>query len=113
MKNTYMKTLFAAAFGLIVLNGCGGGGSTGSASTTTSNTTPSTAAENTVKETSTVTTVEVPQCQDILDYKNDTQKIDVTNKNITSVDGDAEVRLWLAPDGSKSACVITGNVTIK
>jgi hypothetical protein len=108
MKNTYMKTLFAAAFGLIVLNGCGGGGSTGSASSTVSNT----AAENTVNETSTVTTVEVPQCQDILDYKNDTQKIDVTNKNIASVDGDAEVRLWLAPDGSKSACVITGNVTV-
>jgi uncharacterized lipoprotein YajG len=109
MKNTYMKTLFAAAFGLIVLNGCGGGGSTGSVSNTAANTA---AAENTVNKTSTVTTVKVPQCQDAMDYANDTQKIDVTDKNINSEGGDAEIRIWLAPDGSKSACVITGNATV-
>ena len=109
MKKLYMKTLFTAAFGLIVLNGCGGGGTTES---TVGSTSTTSVAENTTNEGSTVTVVEIPQCQDTLDYTNDTQTIDVTNKNITSVDGDAEVRLWLSPDGSESACMISGTATL-
>ncbi len=108
-----MKILFTAAFGLIVLNGCGGGGggdntvSTSNTSTTTSNTSST---ENTVNET---VTVNVPQCNNVEDYMDDTKKIDVTDKNIKSTGGDAKLRVWLSPDGSEFACTVSGTAILQ
>ena len=88
MKNTNIKQIaFTTVMGLF-LSACGGGGST----------TPP-------------TVVEVPQCGTTTDLGM-SNAIDVTGKTIKKVADGAEVRIWHDPDGTKLACMITGEATI-
>ena len=93
MKSIMIKqTIFAVTAGLL-LSACGGGGSS-------SGGTPPPPA-----------IVKVPQCGTENLGKSDA--IDVTGKTIKKVVNGAEVRIWHASDGTKSACMITGQATIK
>ncbi|WP_415407794.1 hypothetical protein ACLHDG_04480 [Sulfurovum sp. CS9] len=92
MKSIMMKqTIFAITAGLL-LSACGGGGGDDS-------TTPL------------PTVVKVPQCGTTTDLGM-SNAIDVTEKTIKKVANGAEVRIWHTPDGTKSACMITGEATV-
>ncbi len=86
------QTIFAVTAGLI-LSACGGGSSSSGGSTPLP------------------PVVKVPQCGTENLGKSDA--IDVTGKTIKKVANGAEVRIWHDPDGTKSACMITGQATIK
>ena len=89
MKNTNIKQIaFTTVLGLF-LSACGGGGD--------STTTP--------------TVVTVPQCGTTTDLGM-SNAIDVTGKTIKKVADGAEVRIWHDPDGTKTACMITGEATV-
>ena len=91
MKNTNIKQIaFTTVMGLF-LSACGGGGD--------STTTPP------------PTVVTVPQCGTATDLGM-SNTIDVTGKTIKKVADGAEVRIWHDPDGTKSACMITGEATV-
>ena len=93
MKSIMIKqTIFAVTAGLL-LSACGGGSSS-------SSTTPPPAV------------VKVPQCGTTADL-GESNAIDVTGKTIKKVADGAEVRIWHDPDGTKSACMITGDATVK
>ena len=95
MKSIMIKqTIFAITAGLL-LSACGGGGGSSSGGTT-----PPPAV------------VKVPQCGTASDLGK-SNAIDVTGKTITKVANGAEVRIWHTPDGTKSACMITGEAAIK
>ena len=88
MKNTNIKQIaFTAVMGLF-LSACGS-----SSSSYTDDTTPPP-----------VTEIKVPQCG--------TTVADVTGKTIEKGLDGAEVRIWHDPDGTRSACMITGEATI-
>jgi hypothetical protein len=93
MRNIIIKqTVFAITAGLL-LSACGGGSSSDSGTTP-----PPTVVE------------EVPQCGTTdLGRSN---AIDVTDKTIKKVADGAEVRIWHTPDGTKAACMITGEATV-
>jgi len=95
MKSIMIKqTIFAVAAGLL-LSACGGGGGSSSGGGTTPP----------------PTVVKVPQCGTAADLgKSDA--IDVTGKTIKKVANGAEVRIWHDPDGTKSACMITGEARV-
>ena len=93
MKSIMMKqAIFAVTAGLL-LSACGGG------SSSDGGTTPP------------PTVVNVPQCGTAVDLGK-SNAIDATGKTIKKVASGAEVRIWHAPDGTKSACMITGNATV-
>ena len=90
MKSIMIKqTIFAVTAGLL-LSACGGGGDS---------TTPL------------PTVAKVPQCETGADLGK-SNAIDVTGKTIKKVADGAVVRIWHDPDGTKSACMITGEATI-
>lgn len=85
MKNTNIKQIaFAAVMGLF-LNACGGGGSSSNSSFPPAS-------------------VSVPQCENAT--------ADVTGKTIQKVEDGAEVRISHSSDGTKLACMITGEANI-
>jgi len=95
MKNINIKLItFATVTGLF-LSACGGGGG-GSSS---GGSTPPPAV------------VKVPQCGTAVDLGK-SNAIDVTGKTIKKVANGAEVRIWHKPDGTKVACMITGEATV-
>ena len=90
MKNTNIKQIaFTAVMGLF-LSACGS-----SSSSYTDDTTPP------------VTEIKVPQCGTTV-----ADAADVTGKTIVKGLDGAEVRIWHDPDGTRSACMITGEATI-
>ena len=89
MKNSHIKLIAFATISVLFLSACGGGGGNSNAGTTT----PPPAV------------VKVPQC-------GSAAAVDVAGKTIRKdVDG-AEVRISHKPDGSKTACMISGTATI-
>ncbi len=58
-----------------------------------------------------VAEVNVPQCGTATDLGKALAE-DVSGKTIQKVETGAEVRIWHDPDGTKSACMITGEATI-
>ncbi len=95
MKSIMIKqTIFAITAGLL-LSACGGGGGSSSGGTTPP-----------------PTVVKVPQCGTAADLGK-SNAIDATGKTIKKVGSGAEVRIWHAPEGIKSACMISGEATIK
>ncbi len=119
MKSIMIKqTIFTIAAGLL-LSACGGGGSSSGSGTTPppGGTTPpgGTAPPGGTTPpggTAPPTIVQVPQCGTATDLGN-SDAIDVTGKTIKKVLNGAEVRIWHYPDGTKSACMITGEATVK
>ncbi len=102
------QTIFAVAAGFL-LSACGGGGGSSSGGTTppSGGTTPPSGGT-----TPPPTIIQVPQCGTATDLgKSNT--IDVTGKTIKKVANGAKVRIWHDTDGRKSACMITGEATIK
>ncbi len=94
MRNLNITQIaFTIATGF-VLSACGGGSSSSGGST------PPPAV------------VKVPQCGTATDMGK-SNAIDVTGKTITKVVNGAEVRIWHTPEGTKSACMITGEATVK
>ncbi len=92
MKHSNIKQIaFTAIMGLL-LSACGGGSSN-------SNPPP-------------ITEIKVPSCGTAADMGKAVAK-DVTGKTIKKVGTGAEVRLWHTPDGTKSACMISGEALIK
>ncbi len=84
MKNTNIKQIaFIAVTGLF-LTACGGGGGS-------SNPPP-------------VSELKVPQCG--------TTPADVTGKTIKKVGTGAEVRIWHSSNGTKTACMLSGEALI-
>ncbi len=89
MKNTNTKQIaFTAVMGLF-LSACGGSSST----------------------TSFPDEVNVPQCGTATD-KGKALATDVTGRTIEKVETGAEVRIWHSPDGTKLACMISGEAII-
>ncbi len=92
MKNLNIKQIaFTIATGF-VLSACGGSSSGDS--------------------TPPPTVVKVPQCGTATDMGK-SNAIDVTGKTIEKIVSGAKVRIWHAPDGTKSACMISGEATVK
>ena len=97
MKNIIIKqTIFAVTAGLL-LSACGGGGGSSSGG-------------GSVPQPPAI--VKVPSCGNSTDLGK-SQAIDVTGKTIKKIGNGAEIRIWHAPDGSKSACMISGEATVK
>lgn len=95
MKNTTIKQIaFTAVMGLF-LNACGGGGGGGGGETP-----PPVVSEN-----------KVPECGNEEDLGKSVAE-DVTGKTITKVSDEADVRIWHSPDGTKLACMKTGEANI-
>ena len=94
------QTIFAVTAGLL-LSACGGGGGSSSSGSTPP---PSGGTPPTV--------VKVPQCGTAADL-GESNALDVTGETIKKVANGAEVRIWHEPDGTKLACMITGEATIK
>ncbi len=93
MKSIMIKqTIFAVTAGLI-LSACGGGSSSSGGSTPLP------------------PVVKVPQCGTTIDMGK-SNAIDVTGKTIEKIVSGAKVRIWHAPDGTKTACMITGEARI-
>jgi len=91
MKNSNIKQIaFTAVMG-IFLSACGGGSS--------SNNPPP------------VDKIKVPQCGSEVDMGKSNAK-DVTGKTIKKVGNEAEVRIWHFQDGTKLACMISGEALI-
>ena len=89
MKNSNIKQItFTAVMGLL-LSACGGGSSN-----------PPPIAE-----------IKVPSCGTAADMGKAIAK-DVTGKTIKKVVNGAEVRIWHTQDGTKSACMISGEALI-
>ena len=55
-----------------------------------------------------VAVIKVPQCEDM----DKAIAKDVTGKTIKKVGDEAEVRIWHSPDGTKLACMISGEALI-
>jgi len=92
MKNTNIKQIaFTAVMGLF-LSACGGGGGGGTSTPVV--------AEN-----------KVPQCGTSADLGKSVAE-DVTGKTIQKVADGADVRIWHSPDGTKLACMISGEANI-
>ncbi len=92
MKNSNIKQIaFAAVMGLL-LSACGGGSSSSSSNPP-------------------IAEIKVPSCGTAADMGKAVAK-DVTGKTIKKVVNDAKVRLWHIPDGTKSACMISGEALI-
>ena len=96
MKNINIKVIALATVAGLFLSACGGG--SGGSSSSGGTTPPP-------------TVVKVPQCGTSSDLGK-SNAIDVTGKTIKKDANGAEVRIWHKPDGSKSACMITGTATI-
>jgi len=120
MKSIMMKeTIFAVVAGLL-LSACGGGGGSSSSSGTTppagttptsGGATPPSGGTTPPSGTTPPTVIQIPQCGSTADLGK-ANSIDVTGKTIKKEADGTEVRIWHKPDGSKSACMITGNATI-
>ena len=114
MKSIMIKqTIFAVAAGFL-LSACGGGGGSSSGGTTPppDATTPPGGTTPPSGGTTPPTVIQVPQCGTATDLgKSNT--IDVTGKTIKKVANGAKVRIWHDTDGRKSACMLTGEATIK
>ncbi|WP_415407784.1 hypothetical protein ACLHDG_04430 [Sulfurovum sp. CS9] len=108
MKSIMMKqTIFAVTAGLL-LSACGGGSSSSSDSIPPPGDTTPPPGDTTPPP----TIVQVPQCGTAADLEK-SNTIDVTGKTIKKVVNGAKVRIWHDPDGTKSACMITGEATVK
>jgi len=113
MKSIMMKeTIFAVVAGLL-LSACGGGGGSNSSGTTPpAGTTPPSGGTTPPSGTTPPTVIQIPQCGSTADLGK-ANTIDVTGKTIKKVVNGAEVRIWHAPDGTKLACMLTGEATVK
>ena len=115
MKSIMMKqTIFAVVAGLLLSARGGGSSSSGGTTPPPGDTTPPPGGTTPPPGGTTPppTVDKVPQCGTAADLgKSDV--IDVTGKTIKKVANGAEVRIWHDPDGTKSACMITGQATIK
>ena len=99
MKSIIIKqTIFAVTAGLL-LSACGGGG--GSSSGGGGGTTPQPPE-----------VVKVPPCGNTSDLGR-SGALDVTGKTIKKTAIGSEVRIWHEPDGTKSACMISGEAVVK
>ncbi len=93
MKHLNIKQIaFTIATGFF-LSACGGGSSSSGGSTPLP------------------PVVKVPQCGTTIDMGK-SNAIDVTGKTIEKIVSGAKVRIWHAPDGTKTACMITGEARI-
>ena len=88
MKNINIKQIAFTSVAVLFLSACG------SSSSTTS-----------------FPDVKVPECGTEAD-KGKAVAADVTGKTIKKVLDGAEVRIWHSPDGTKSACMISGEAII-
>ena len=99
MKNTNIKQIaFIAVTGLF-LSACGGGGDSDFTIITPPVTPP-------------VVETKVPQCGNSSDNGKALAE-DVTGKTIQKVEDGAKVRIWHTPEGTKLACMISGEALIK
>jgi len=122
MKSIMMKQTIFAVTAILLLSACGGGGGSSSGGTTppgsatppgdTTTPTPGDTTPSPGDTTLPPTVVKVPQCGTAADLGN-SNAIDVTGKTIKKVLNGAEVRIWHAHDGTKLACMLTGEATVK
>ena len=89
MKNTNIKLIAFTSVTALFLSACGGGS----------------------KSTSSFPDAKVPDCGTAAD-KGKSLAADVTAKTIEKVIEGAQVRIWHSPDGTKLACMISGEANI-